>query len=198
MNRISDSRTLLILCSALALSVACSGGAATGVDGGGRGGSGSGAGNKDLLGDNPSVPATCQTCLTSSTANECEGKGKNCTSDSECAALNACINNCTNINAACIANCGDAASQNAIDEWNAWTDCTCGTCATQCNATFCNIGSGSGTGTCVPDNDSCSTTEACCTFCAGDGYCGCIPSGDNGCQVNSDCCSDSCQGGYCN
>ena len=189
MNRMADSRTLFIVCTVVSLSVAC------GTSGGGNGnGSGSGLGN--TLADNASVPETCQMCLASSTSNECESKGKICTSDSECAALNTCINKCVNINAACIANCGDAASQDAIDEWNTWTGCTCGTCATQCNATFCNIGSGSAA--CVPDNSQCSTTEACCTFCASDGGCGCIPSGDQGCQTDHDCCSYSCQGGYCN
>lgn len=170
--------------------------------GGGRpdgGGSGSGGGSTDKLGDNASVPGTCQTCLAMSTSNECQAKGKICSSDSGCEKLNTCINKCANINAACIQNCGDGASQDAIDEWNAWTGCDCGTCAAQCNATFCNIGgggSGSG-GQCIPDNSACSTTEACCTFCASDGNCGCIPSNNNGCASDSDCCSHDCEGGYC-
>ena len=196
MKRIEE---LMICCAVVA---ACGGGGnnTTKPDGGGRGsGSGSGAGSIQL-GENPSVPATCQTCLMTSSSNECENKGSICSNDSECVALDKCINNCANINAACIANCGDAASQNAIDEWNSWSACTCGTCATQCNQTFCNIGTGSGSnsGACIADNDSCSTTEACCTFCASDNYCGCIPSGNDGCQTNQDCCSGSCQQGECN
>ncbi len=188
-------KKLLICC---ALLMACGGGGSTKPDGGGRGGSGGGGGID--LGDNPSVPATCQTCLTTSSGNECETMNKICSADSECVALNKCINNCANINAACISSCGDAASANAITEWTDWTNCTCGTCAMQCNQTFCNIGSGTGSsgGACVADNNSCSTTEACCTFCASDGYCGCIPSDNNGCQTNQDCCSGSCQQGNCN
>ena len=148
------------------------------------------------LGANTSVPDSCQMCLANSTGNECMAKGKNCTSDMECAKLNTCVNKCANINAACIQNCGDAASQNAIDEWNAWAMCTCGTCASQCNQTFCNIGSGSGS--CVMDNNPCSTTQACCTFCASDGNCGCIPSNNQGCQTDHDCCSNFCDQGVCN
>jgi hypothetical protein len=190
MNGILYSRRFLI--AALWLGTACGGGGGGGADGGGIKGS---------LGDNASVPAACQMCLTMSSGNECEGKSKICTSDSECTSLNECVNKCANINEACIENCGDAASQNAIDEWNDWAGCTCGTCATQCNQTFCNIGSGgsgSGSGTCVPDDTQCSTTEACCTFCASDGGCGCIPSGDQGCQTDHDCCSNDCEGGTCN
>jgi hypothetical protein len=191
MNGILHSRRFLI--AALWLGTACGSGGGGGADGGGIKGS---------LGDNASVPAACQMCLSTSSGNECEGKGKICTSDTACTSLNECINKCANINAACIANCGDGASQNAIDEWNDWAGCTCDTCSSQCNQTFCNIGggsgSGSGSGMCVPDNTQCSTTEACCTFCASDGGCGCIPSGDDGCQTNQDCCSNDCEGGTCN
>jgi hypothetical protein len=184
--------------SCVLLLMACGGGGNTKPDGGGRGGSGSNNGSIEL-GENPSVPETCQTCLMTSSTNECENQGSVCAFDSDCVALDKCINNCANINAACIANCGDAATQNAINEWSSWSNCTCATCATQCNQTFCNIGgTGSGSGACVPDNDSCASNEACCTFCASDGYCGCIPSGNNGCNSNSDCCSGNCQQGYCN
>ena len=185
----------LMICCALVM--ACGGGGDSKPDGGGRGGSGGGID----LGENPSVPATCQMCLTTSSGNECESMAKICSSDSECVALNKCINNCANINAACISSCGDAASANAITEWTDGTNCTCGTCSMQCNQTFCNSGggsSGSSGGACIADDNSCSTSEACCTFCASDGYCGCIPSGNNGCQTNQDCCSGNCQQGYCN
>jgi hypothetical protein len=191
MNRKLTSSAIVGIAFGIALAVSCGGG----NDGGGA----DGGTKSDKLGQNASVPDTCQMCLSSSSGNECMAKGKVCTGDSECSKLNECVNKCANINAACIANCGDAASQNAIDEWNAWAGCTCGTCANQCNATFCNIGSGSGSGSqCVPDNTACSSTEACCTFCASDGGCGCIPSGNNGCQTNHDCCSNDCQGGFCN
>jgi hypothetical protein len=189
MNRISALMTYV----AIVVGVGCAGSSGGGhPDGGGRGGN-------IELGENGSVPQTCQTCLGSSSENECDSMGKICSSDSECVSLNTCINNCANINAACISSCGNAASQNAINEWNSWSNCTCGTCAMQCNQTFCNIGSGSGSGSaCIADNASCSTTEACCTFCASDNYCGCIPSGNNGCGSNADCCSGVCQGnGVC-
>jgi hypothetical protein len=190
------NRILVMVILAIA---ACGGGNnSSGADGGGRGGSGSGNKSNLALGDNASVPETCQTCLATSSTNECESQGTICGADSECVALDKCINNCANINAACISSCGDAASANAIAEWNNWSNCTCGTCAMQCNQTFCNIGgsgTGSNTGACIADNNSCSTTEACCTFCASDGYCGCIPSGNDGCASNSDCCSGFCGGG---
>ena len=173
---------VLMICCALA-SAACGSGSGK-PDGGGA----------SELGVNASVPQTCQTCLMTSTSNECSEKGKICTSDPVCLALNKCVNACANINAACIANCGDAASQDAIDEWNSWSTCTCGTCASQCNQTFCNIGNGSGT--CVADNSECSTTEACCTRCITfDDTCGCIPSGEGPCGSDSDCCSNSCEPG---
>jgi hypothetical protein len=191
MNRSKDS--FVIVGVVMVLAVACSGGGDMKSDGGGSGSGGGGA-----LGKNASVPDTCQMCLSISSSNECQAKGKVCNADSECSKLNDCVNKCANINAACIANCGDAASQNAIDEWNSWAGCTCGTCATQCNATFCNIGSGSGSGQCVPDNSQCSSSEACCTFCASDGGCGCIPSGNQGCQTGHDCCSNDCEQGFCN
>ncbi|HEY1811061.1 MAG TPA: hypothetical protein VGG74_01815 [Kofleriaceae bacterium] len=196
MNRISD---LMTLCVFFAAACGNAGGNNMKPDGG-RNGSG-GSGSSILLGDNASVPMTCQTCLSMSTNNECDNRGEVCADDPDCVALNKCVNNCTNINAACIQSCGDAASANAITEWTDWTNCTCGTCATQCNATFCNIGGsgtmGSNTGACIADNNSCASNEACCTFCASDGYCGCIPSNNNGCESNSDCCSGYCDQGYC-
>lgn len=196
MNRISELMTLCVCFAA-----ACGSGGSNNMkpDGGGRGGSNSGGSGSLLLGDNASVPMTCQTCLSMSTSNECDNRGEVCADDPDCVALNKCVNNCTNINAACIQSCGDAASANAITEWTDWTNCTCGTCATQCNATFCNIGgsTGSNTGACIADNNSCASNEACCTFCASDGYCGCIPSNNNGCQTNADCCSGYCDQGYC-
>ena len=201
MNRSTRSISLSILFSLLvslvSLFVACGPGDSMG--GGGDGGMGSGGRGTDKLGDNASVPGTCQTCLAGSTSNECAAKGKICAGDPGCEKLNTCINKCANINAACIQNCGDAASQDAIDEWNNWWNCDCGTCASQCNATFCNIGggSGSGSGVCVPDDSACSTTQACCTICASDGYCGCIPPNNQGCNSNADCCSHDCEGGNC-
>ena len=152
------------------------------------------AGDKDKLGDNPNVSDACQMCLSKSSGNECMAKEKACTADSDCKKLNACVNKCANINDACIQSCGDGASQNAIDAWNGWAQCACGTCDSQCNTTFC-----SGGGSCVPDDMPCSTTEACCTFCASDGNCGCIPPGNQGCQSDQDCCSNSCDpSGVCN
>jgi hypothetical protein len=185
------TRTFFWLCSVVFLIAAC------GSSSPGGGGHGGGSG----LGLNASVPVTCQMCLTTSTSNECESKGNVCDDDPDCQKLNACVNKCANINAACIASCGDNASQDAIDEWNTWSGCTCGTCASQCGATFCNIGDDSGSntgGSCIADNDACSSTEPCCTFCASDNYCGCIESGTNAqCSSNSDCCSNACDGGFC-
>jgi hypothetical protein len=166
---------------------------------GGGGGGGDGK-SSDALGVNASVPQTCQMCLATSTGNECAQLQKDCSGDKECQALNKCVNACANINDACIQSCGDAVSQTAIDEWNSWWSCTCDTCATQCNQTFCNIGNGSngsnGSNSCIPDNNSCSTNEDCCTFCASDGVCGCVPTNDQ-CQTDSDCCSGACDGGGC-
>jgi hypothetical protein len=206
MNRSTCSFSLSIFAALLSLAfVACGPGDSmpgSGGTDGGRSGSGSG-GSTDKLGDNASVPGTCQTCLASSTSNECAAKGRICSGDPGCEKLNTCINKCANINAACIQNCSDGASQDAIDEWNNWAGCDCGTCASQCNATFCSIGygngsgSGSGSGTCLADNAPCSTTQACCTFCASDNNCGCIPSNNQGCAADEDCCSHDCEGGYC-
>jgi hypothetical protein len=176
--------------AALLLTAACSSGSSSTKPDGGE--------QAVKLGENPSVPDTCQMCLSSSSANECQAKGKICSADMECAKLNACVNKCANINAACIQSCGDAASQNAIDEWNTWAGCTCGTCASQCNQTFCNIGSGPDGGQCTPDDQPCSTSQACCTFCATDGTCGCIPPQLQGCQIDHDCCSNVCNAGVCN
>lgn len=166
----------------------------------GSGGSSNTSMGSDALGVNASVPQTCQMCLATSTGNECAQLQKDCSGDKECEALNKCVNACVNINQACIDSCGDAASANAIDEWTNWWNCTCDTCSTQCNQTFCNLGngsSGSNTGACVPDDQACSSSEACCTFCASDGGCGCIPSNDQGCQTGHDCCSGTCDGGFC-
>jgi hypothetical protein len=159
---------------------------------------GGGDGASDKLGMNASVPQTCQMCLATSTGNECAQLQKDCSGDKECEALNKCVNACANINEACIQSCGDAASQTAIDEWTSWGSCTCDTCATQCNQTFCNLGNGSngGSNACIADNNACSSSEDCCTFCASDGVCGCVPTND-ACSTDSDCCSGFCDGGGC-
>lgn len=160
-------------------------------------GSGGDKSGKVTLGSNPSVPMTCQMCLSQSSGNECAPKGKLCQDDPDCVMLNDCVNKCANINQSCVNSCGDAASADAIAEWNNFTDCTCGTCATQCAQTFC-IGGGSGSGACIADGDACSTSQDCCTFCASDNYCGCIPSGNGPCNSNQDCCSGACgHGGAC-
>lgn len=149
------------------------------------------------LGANPAVPMTCQMCLSQSSGNECMNKGKLCQEDPECVMLNSCVNKCTNINAACVQSCGDAVSADAIQEWSDFADCTCGTCAQQCGQTFCDGAegsNGSNGGMCIADGNQCSTSEACCTFCASDGGCGCIPSGDGPCNTDNDCCSGVCGG----
>ncbi|MFT3699741.1 MAG: hypothetical protein QM831_41725 [Kofleriaceae bacterium] len=181
---------------------ACSGGSddRSQPDGGGRGGGGGAA-----LAVNASVPQSCQSCLSTSSGNECSAKQKICEADSECVALNKCINNCANINSGCIDSCGDAASANAIDEWNAWADCGCNTCGSQCGQTFCSAGGGAGSGSggggsnaCIQNEQQCAANEACCTFCASDGYCGCIPTNNNGCTSDHDCCSGFCDNqGFC-
>jgi hypothetical protein len=82
---------------------------------------------------NPSVTQTCQSCLGGATGNDCAAQAKNCTGDSNCASLNACVNKCANLNEGCIQNCSNAASSNATSEWNAWWTCGCNDCSTQCD-----------------------------------------------------------------
>jgi hypothetical protein len=83
MNRSKDS--FVIVGVVMLLAVACSGGGDMKSDGGSGSGSGSGG---SALGKNASVPDTCQMCLSMSSSNECQAKGKICTTDSECSKLN--------------------------------------------------------------------------------------------------------------
>src|SRR4051812_2588063 len=85
-------------------------------------------GGSSALGANASVPQTCQSCLAQSSRNECSGLSNVCVNDSNCAALNACVNNCANVNAGCVSNCAAAYSQNTINQWNSWAQCTCASC----------------------------------------------------------------------
>lgn len=61
-----------------------------------NGSSGGDAGAKNSLGANSAVAQKCQMCLTQSTSNDCSSKQRNCTSDSVCAQMNTCVNNCCN------------------------------------------------------------------------------------------------------
>jgi hypothetical protein len=189
-----------LLMMALTVMPACGGSSSSGTDAGGQD---AGSGGQDAggakLGQNPSVTQTCQQCLSQSSGNECSDWAKTCNNGSACVGLNTCINNCTNVNTACVTSCGQAASQNAITEWTQWSQCACNSCAAQCGSTFCGAVGGDA-GSCTPDNTQCPAGGGgCCTFCASDGYCGCIPSGQQGCQTSGDCCSQSCGGGgVCN
>ena len=68
----------------------------------------------------------------------------------------------------------------------------CGGCGITCSITedciqaVCTPG-------CFADNVACTADSDCCSnFCASDGLCGCIPTGNSGCLGNVDCCSTVC------
>jgi hypothetical protein len=149
-----------------------------------------------VLGNNPSVPQTCQACLSQSSGNDCSAQRQTCARDSFCGSLNTCINNCVNVNAACLANCQNAVSVNAGSEWTNWFSCTCADCSAQCGATFCGINDAG----CTPDGTT-STQNNCSDCCTGQGSCDssgtcCVASGSASQNANcSDCCSGS---GNCN
>lgn len=70
----------------------------------------------------------------------------------------------------------------------------CGYCGGNCGGNSC-IGGTCSTSTCVADGDPCTADGDCCSlFCASDGNCGCILTGDTTsfCSADSDCCSDNC------
>ena len=134
---------------AVAPTMNCSNGPAFNVD------AGSDGGKEPELGANPSVPQTCQSCLTGSSSNECANKAKVCNEDPNCVALNACVNNCASVNSGCVSNCADAASTDVQSEWLGWYNCTCTSCASQCSSAFCfattpdDAGKDSGPPTCL-------------------------------------------------
>jgi hypothetical protein len=167
----------------------------------GNGFSDAGADGGKNIGDNPNVTAACQTCLNQSSGNDCATQRKNCLDDSSCAALNACVNKCANINSGCVNNCGMAASANAIAEWTSWYNCGCADCGAQCDSTFCGVsGSDAGsdaapdTGVCTADDQPCPSTGSCCSACACDNYCGCIAPNQQ-CANDCECCSGFCDQG---
>ena len=91
--------------------------------------------------------------------------------------------------------CGDICADLADDPLN------CGACGNDCGADECISGVCTTTA-CVADNDPCTVDGDCCSlFCASDGSCGCIASGDEStfCSADIDCCSNSCdeQTGLC-
>ncbi len=155
--------------------------AAIGLSCGGSSNKGSGNSESDAgkLGPelfvNTGVTQACQTCLSSSTGNDCSAQAKTCANDSICTTLNACVNKCANLNASCIQNCSNGASTNADSEWSAWQTCACADCTAQCeqcststgtvtcdadDTVICgNDGNGfSCTGTDTPDEDGLATT----------------------------------------
>ncbi len=86
-----------------------------------------------------------------------------------------------------LVDCGDYCADLSSDE----TDCgACGApCAVgdYCDQGVCIVG------TCLDDNVACNYDSQCCSnYCASDGLCGCIPTGNSGCATASDCCSGRC------
>lgn len=139
---VSKNVALAMLVSvAVAIIASCSSKSSGGGGGGGDDGGTSSSGGGGLLA-NPGVTQTCQTCLSGASGNDCSAQAKTCTSDTNCVGLNTCVNKCTNLNQGCITNCGNAASVNAVTEWNGWFNCGCNDCASQCSA--CSGGSSSG------------------------------------------------------
>jgi hypothetical protein len=93
-----------------------------------------------------------------------------------------------------LVDCGGYCADLSSDE----TDCgACGAaCAVgdYCDRGICIVGS------CLTDGTGCTYDSECCSnFCASDGACGCIPSGNAGCAGAGDCCSGRCaRDGVCN
>jgi len=162
---------ILLTAVALAAVAACSskggGGALSSGDGGpvsssgGDGGSGDGGASVALL-VNPGVTQTCQTCLSGASGNDCSAQAKTCGNDSNCVALNTCVNKCTNLNAGCIQNCEDSASVNSGQEWSTWFSCACNDCATQCSECSASGTSSGGSGSSGGGSGSSSSGTASC------------------------------------
>ncbi len=92
--------------------------------------------------------------------------------------------------------CGGICSQLDVDPTN------CGGCGVSCGSDECLNGQCTTTA-CLADNYACTANGDCCSlFCAPDGKCGCILSGNTTtfCAADSDCCSGNCnaQTGVCN
>jgi hypothetical protein len=85
------------------------------------------------LATNPSVSATCQMCLGQSSTNDCDEYAKVCGEDTNCMALNACVNKCASLNTSCIDNCGALVGTAVQNEWLSWWTCGCGDCASSCS-----------------------------------------------------------------
>jgi hypothetical protein len=86
-----------------------------------------------------------------------------------------------------LTDCGGYCADLSSDE----TDC--GACGDPCAiGFFCDVGQ-CVSGTCFADSSACGHDSDCCSdYCASDGLCGCIPSGNSGCVSASDCCSGHC------
>jgi hypothetical protein len=94
---------------------------------------------------------------------------------------------CGNPCGAHLSDCGGYCANLDSDE----TDC--GGCGLSCDVgDFCDQGVCI-VGVCTDDGAGCSRDSECCSdYCASDGNCGCIPTGNDGCASSSDCCSGHC------
>ena len=86
-----------------------------------------------------------------------------------------------------LVNCGGYCARLSSDE----TDC--GACGAACRiGDYCSEGYCI-VGTCFGDASACRHDSDCCSdYCASDGNCGCIPTGNAGCASSADCCSNHC------
>jgi hypothetical protein len=86
-----------------------------------------------------------------------------------------------------LTDCGGYCANLSSDELD------CGGCAISCAiGDFCSQGLCI-VGTCLADDSPCNHDSDCCSdYCASDGACGCIPTGNDGCASSTDCCSLHC------
>jgi len=84
---------------------------------------------------NATVTETCDTCFdeeVNTQTGSCYSKVQACQDDTECNALNDCLNACGANDQSCVNACASA-HQNGIDKFNAIFDCFCTSCASLCS-----------------------------------------------------------------